>query len=144
MDISSYQVNNVLRVYTNQIRKGRLSNLSKNEVTPSPDTVNISANAKKKSIADQLAADIIEKISQYGKDKTLEGTNKDIEKQAFQKLESEYGSRLALSKEEFNDLRFKEIDENGEPTRTLSIEDSKNLMAKLENITQNIIIENMM
>ena len=140
MEISTYQVNNVLRVYANQLRRGRLSTISKADNTRSIDLVNISASAKKKSIAEKIAFNTIEKIAQYG-------TNQDIEKKVFQKLESEYGARLSLtkenSKEGHTDIKFKELDNNGEITKTLSLEDSKNLMDKLKKITEDTLIKNM-
>jgi len=136
MEISTYQVNNVLRVYANQLRRGRLSNISKTDNTRSIDMVNISASAKKKSIADKIASSIIEKITQHG-------TNRKIEKEVFQKLESEYGAQLSLSKEGHTNHKFREIDKNGETTRVLSKEDSKNLMDKFKKITEDTIINNM-
>jgi len=138
MVISTYQVNNVLRVYANQLRRGRLSTVSNAENARSIDMVNISANAKKKSIAEKIASTTIEKIAQYG-------TDQEIEKEVFQKLESDYGTRLSLSKEDSKEgeVKFKEIDEKGEITKTLSVEDSKNLMDKFKKITEDTIIKNM-
>jgi hypothetical protein len=136
MGITTYQINNVLKVYANQLQQSRFANISKSDNSRSPDTVNISAGAKKKAIADKVASSIIEKITQYG-------TNNDIEKEVFQKLESEYEAKLSLSKEEQTHFKYREIDENGETIKNLSIEDSKNLIEKLKKKAEDTGLNNM-
>jgi ribosomal protein S16 len=99
--------------------------------------ISISAGAKRKAIIDKVASNVIEKIGQYG-------PHEDIEKEVFQKLEDEYGAQLTISTESPTDLIFKVIDENGETTNSLSIEDSKFLRHKLEEITKDTVNKNMM
>ena len=137
MVISAYQVNNVLRVYGNQLRQSRFSKMPNTGNTRLPDMISISAGAKRKAIIDQVTSNVIEKIAQYG-------PHKDIEKEVFQKLEDEYGAQLTISQKSPTDLIFKVIDENGETTNSLSIEDSKFLRHKLEKITKDTVNKNMM
>ena len=137
MVISTYQVNNVLRVYGEQLRQNRLSSRPKAGRTGAPDKISISTEAKRKAVIEKIASDIVERITQYG-------PNEDVEKEVFKKLEDEYGASLAVSKKNPGDLIFKIIDENGETVNFLSIEDSKFLRYKLEEITKDTVNKNMM
>ena len=117
MVISAYQVNNVLRVYGDQLRQSRISNRPNSTDAGSPDKISISANSRRKTIIENIASNIIDKITEYG-------PHDNVEKEVFTKLENEYGGHLAISEDSHNELIFKEIDENGETTNSLSIEDS--------------------
>ena len=137
MLITAYQVNNVLRVYGDQIRQGRVSIRQKNTGAGLPDRISISTKARRKTIIDNITANIVDKITQYGPfDK--------VEKEVFEKLENEYGKQLAITGDNPNGLIFKEIDENGETINSLSIEDSNFLTNKLKEITKETIDKNMM
>lgn len=136
MVISAYQVNNVLRVYGDQLRQNRISSRPKNSDTRAPDRISISAEAKRKAIIDKVASNIIDRITQHG-------PHEDVEKEVFQKLESEYGAHLAIARKSPTDLIFKVIDENGETMNSLSIEDSNFLRYKLEEITKNTVDKTM-
>jgi hypothetical protein len=137
MVIFPYQVNNVLRVYGDQLRHNRISSKSKDDNIPQSDKISISAEAKRKSVIDKISSDIIEKITQYG-------PHDNIEEEVFQKLENEYGANLAIAKNSPTELIFKVIDENGETINSLSVEDSKFLKYKLEEITKETVNNNMM
>jgi len=136
MVISPYQVNNVLRVYGDQLRHNRIPSKSKDGSIPQSDKISISAEAKRKTVIDKISSDIIDKITQYG-------PHDNIEKEVFQKLENDYGANLAITKKSPTDLIFKVIDENGETINSLSIEDSKFLRYKLEEITKETVNNNM-
>ena len=83
MVISAYQVNNVLRVYGDQLRQNRIPNTPKSSGTRSPDKISISNKAKRKAVVEKIASDIVEKITHYG-------PHENVEKEVFQKLEDEY------------------------------------------------------
>lgn len=136
MLISAYQVNNVLRVYGDQLRQSRISNRPNSNDAGSPDKISISANARRKTIIENITSNIIDKITEYG-------PHDNVEKEVFTKLENEYGGHLAISEDSHNELIFKEIDENGETTNSLSIEDSNFLTNELKKITKETIEKNM-
>jgi len=136
MIISAYQVNNVLRVYGDQLRQTRISNRPKNTDTTTPDKISISEGARRKSIIDMVASDIVDKI-------TKNGPNGNVEEEVLKKLENEFGGNLTVSRTGPSELIFKEIDENGETINSLSIEDSKFLSYKLNEITMDAIDKNM-
>lgn len=136
MVITPYQVNSVLRVYGDQLRQNRLSAQAKTAAKQPTETVSISAGAKRKAIIDKIAADVVDRITQYG-------PSEEVEKEVFRKLEDEYGTQLAVTNQKPNELVFKVIDENGETVKSLNLEDSSFLTRKLEEITKETIDKNM-
>ena len=136
MLITAYQVNNVLRVYGDQLRQGRVSGRPTNTDAGLPDRISISTKARRKTIIDNITENIVNKITQYGPyDK--------VEKEVFEKLENEYGANLIIADDNNKGLIFKEIDENGETINSLSVEDSNFLTNKLKEITEETIDKNM-
>ena len=127
MVISSYHVNNVLRVYGDQLRQSKLSNRPKNSKISSPDRINISDKAKRKAIVTKIASEIVEKIANFE-------PQENVEEEVSKNLENEYGVQLDITRKSPNDLLFKIIDENGETLNSLSIENSEFLRYKLEEV----------
>jgi hypothetical protein len=137
MIISAYQVNNVLRVYGDQLRQNRISSRTRIGNNRTPDKINISAEAKRKVLIEKVSSGIVERITQNG-------PHEEVEKEVFHKLEDEYGAHLAISRKSPTDLIFKVIDENGATMNSLSIEDSNFLRHKLEEIAKDTVHKNMM
>lgn len=136
MVISSYQVNNVLRVYGDQLRQGKASKRMAESQHSAPDRIDISGGAKRKVLVDRIASKIVDRI-------LSEGPHDEVEKQVFKKLQDEYGAPLSLSPEEAEGFFFKVIDEKGEAIHSLSIEDSSFLTQKLKEITTETVDENL-
>ncbi|NIV99789.1 hypothetical protein GWN26_11930, partial [Candidatus Saccharibacteria bacterium] len=67
MLVSSYQIHNVLNVYSKQLSQDRNAQKLKpaNEKQP-PDQINLSPEGKRRAILDRVAQDILNKISRYG------------------------------------------------------------------------------
>ena len=124
MVISAYQVNNVLRVYGDQLRQRMTSNRAGGTDTNLPDRISISTKTRRKTIIDDIISNIIERITQFG-------PHDIVEKELFKRLKSEHGQPLAINEDRHNKLIFKEIDGNGETINSLSIENSKFLKDKL-------------
>ena len=137
MVIPLYQVNNVLKVYGDQLRQNWTLNTPKVENSRQPDTINISSEAKRRVIVDKVSSEIVGKITKYG-------PNDDVEKEIFKKLEDQYGANLEVTDKGSSDLIFKVIDDGGETINSLSIEDSKFLQYSLKNITKDLVDKNMM
>jgi len=137
MVISPYQVNNVLRVYGDQLRQPRVSSRPESGRAYLPTKISSFGEPKRKAIIDKVASRIIERITRYGPDE-------DVEKEVFQKLKDEYGAHLDIDRKNQNDLIFKVIDENGETIQSLSIEDSRFLSNKLKEIARHTVDKNMM
>jgi hypothetical protein len=137
MVISSYQVNNVLRVYGDQLRQGRAARkIGDTSPSSSEDRLEISAGAKRKALIDRIASKIVDSILQ-------DGPHDEVEKELFKKLQDEYGAPLAVSPEETKGFVFRVIDEKGDALHSLSIEDSNFLTQKLKEITKETVDKNM-
>jgi len=137
MTITTYQVHNVLRAYGKQLSQSRRLPHNKGIGEPKhPDRISISAQARRKAVIDKVTSDIINRIIHGGP-----GDN--MEQEVFKQLEDEYGNSLSVKKGD-SELVFKVIDkENGEVTKTLSIEDSKFLKNRLEEITKGKVDDQM-
>ena len=137
MVISTYQVYNFLRVYGDQLRQTKIASRPKDGGTRAPDQISISDDGKRKAVVEQIASQIVDRI-------TRNGPHNDVEKEVFQKLEDEYGAQLAVSPEDSNEFLFKVIDEEDESIRSLSIEDSSFLSHKLKEITKEAVDKSIM
>lgn len=136
MVISTYQVNNVLRVYKGQLRQGKMAHQASVAPNRTPDKINISVEARRLAVINKVAGDIFDKITQHG-------PHDDVEKEVFGKLENQYGGHLAIAQKGSAELLFKEIDEKGETVHSLSLEDSQFLSHELKTITKETVDKNM-
>ena len=136
MVISTYQVNNVLRVYGDQLRQNRLSSKAKTGENSAPDRLDISTGAKRKAVIEKVASSVVERIVKYG-------PQDEMEKEVFKKLQDSYGAPLVIDEGHPEELLFKVIDEEGETINALSIEDSSFLTHKLMEITRETVDRNM-
>ena len=130
MVISAYQINNVLRVYGEQLRRGRISNRHRPINTDAPDKISISARARRETIIDDMTSNIIERITQFE-------PHENVEKDVLNKLESEHSKPLPNNQGHHNELIFKEISGNGETINSFSLENVKFLTNKPKEITNN-------
>jgi hypothetical protein len=137
MNVSAYQIHNVLRAYSKQLSRGRrLLNDRGIEAPKRTDRISISAQARRKAVIDKVTSDIVNRI-------VHEGPGDDVGLEAFKQLEGEYGNNLSVKKWD-SELVFKVIDkENGEVTKTVSIEDSQFLKNRLEEITKSKVDDQM-
>jgi hypothetical protein len=137
MTVSTYQIHNVLRAYGKQLSQNRRLTHKKGMEEPKrADRISISAEARRKAVIDKVTSDIVNRIIH-------EGPGDDMEQQVFKQLENEYGNSLSVEKGG-SELVFKVIDkEKGEVTKTLSIEDSKFLKDRLEEITKSKVDDQM-
>jgi len=118
MVISAYQVNNVLRVYHDQLRYGKASSRPENNTTRTPDQVSISTGGKRKAVIDKIVSSIADKINRSD-------TRNEIGKEELNELGSEFGVQLNVSRNGSTDLIYKMIDDQGETVNLLTIEEIK-------------------
>lgn len=138
MHITTYHMHNVLRAYGKQLRQGRRGALRKDKgATDITNNILVSNEARRKVVVQQVSDDIIERITKYGPIDSME-------QEVLDKLETEFGNRLAVQLDS-TEFIFKVIDdlEHSEETKTLSIKDSRILKARLAEITKDKITENM-
>jgi len=136
MDISTYQVSNVLRVYGNQLRNGRISSQSHSGRHTPRDMVTISSGTKRDAVIEKVSSEMLEEIVKNGPQ------NPD-EKEAFKKIQDEHGHPLILSKNNKNKFEFKAIDETGSKTIDIPADMSDDLLEKLKEQIRTTVSKNM-
>jgi len=69
MHVPSYQINNVLKVYSKQMSQNKALNRQKDlglDNTPAHDKITLSAEGKRKAVIDKVASDIINRLTSTG------------------------------------------------------------------------------
>ena len=138
MQIPSYQIQNVLKVYSRQISQGKILTRSKyisaNEA--SADSVTISSEGKRQAIIDKVAANIVDKI-------VTEGPKEKSEAEITDQIEKELGKKINFSRNK-NQFTYTAIDkDNNKVTKTLSVEDSKFVLKRMTELARQVADSNM-
>lgn len=120
MVISSYYINNVLRVYGEQLKNGKKARVPmriSNRPNDTPDTIKISSEGKKRYLTEKMVFELIGRISNSNS-----GTAGEIDNSILKEIENELGTTIKI-KEDADELKFKIIDEKGETIKTISGKD---------------------
>lgn len=140
MHIPSYQINNVIKVYSRQISQNRLADKQKSLGLDAPkngDNITISEEGKRQTIINKVSADILERITTYG---PKDEADRDI----VDKLNHELKGNLQGYNKKENQFVFNFIGDNNEKiTSTLSVEDSQIVSRRLEELVKETIDKNM-
>ena len=139
MHIPSYQIQNVLKVYSKQLSQQKF--LAKNKAleqnTASADSVTISSKGKRQAIIEKVATNIINKI-------TMEGPKEQVEETITSQIEQELGKKINFNSIKENKFTYTYIDENDKKvTKTLSIEDSDFVMQRMTELAKQVADSNM-
>ncbi len=138
MQIPSYQIQNVLKVYSRQLSQGKMLSRGKlgNTDKVSADSVSISSEGKRQVIIDKVAANIVDRI-------ITEGPKEKNEEDITSQIEKELGKKINFSKEK-NKFTYTTIDENNQKiTHTLSVEDSKFIVKRMTELARKVANNNM-
>jgi hypothetical protein len=138
MQIPSYQIQNVLKVYSRQLSQGKI--LGKNKFatpdTVSADSVSISSEGKRKAIIDKVASNIVDRI-------ITEGPKEKNEEEITSQIEKELGKKINFTTKK-NQFTYTKIDENNQKaTHTLSVEDSKFIVDRMTELAKEVANNNM-
>ena len=138
MQIPSYQIQNVLKVYSRQFSQGKL--LSKNKFSDadkvSADSVSISSEGKRQAIIDKVAGNIVDKI-------ITEGPKEQDEAQITDQIEKELGKKIDFTKGR-NQFTYTSVDENNNKViQTLSVEDSQFVVQRMTELARQVADTNM-
>jgi hypothetical protein len=138
MLIPTYQIHNVLEVYSKQLSQTRLIERQKSlGQKQQVDKINISADAKRQSIIEKVATDIVNRITRCGPQDA-------VDQEIIHKLEGEIGQSISFEGEVQNQFVFNTIDENNEKTtNTLEVGNSGFLMKRLEQLAKEVVDRNM-
>lgn len=139
MQIPSYQIQNVLKVYSKQLSQGKM--LSRNNKfgvanKVSADSVTISSEGKRQTIIDKVAANIVDKI-------ITEGPKEENEAQITDQIERELGKKINFSKDKTQFTYTTIDDNNNKSTKTLSVEDSQFVVKRMTELARQVADNNM-
>jgi hypothetical protein len=134
MLVSSYQIHNVLNVYSKQLSQDRNARKLKpeNETQP-PDQINLSTEGKRKAITERVAQDILNKISRYGSKSEMKTQESDLSRKNAKSIPDSDNKKEA-------GFVFNVIDElNKKTTTALSVKDTKFLIDRLEQLAKDAV-----
>ena len=134
MFVSSYQIHNVLNVYSKQLSQDRgAQKLKPGNKTQLSDQIDLSTEGKRKATEEKVAQDIINKISHYGSSSevTPEGQGQ-VRKDAEHHLESDNKKETAFVFNVMDDL-------NNKTTTALSVKDTSFLINRLEKLAKEAV-----
>jgi hypothetical protein len=134
MFVSSYQIHNVLNVYSKQLSQDRSAPKFKAGAKQSlSDQINLSAEGKRKATIEKVARDILSKISHYGANDDIKSGKHNLSRKHEKKhFESE-------DKKE-TEFVFNVIDDLNEKTTTaLSVKDTSFLLNRLEQMAKDAV-----
>lgn len=138
MQIPSYQIQNVLKVYSRQLSQGKMLSRGKfaGSENVSADNVTISSEGKRQAIIEKVAASIVDRI-------ITEGPREQSEKEITDQIEKELGKKIIFSKAR-NQFTYTVVDGNNTKiTHTLSVEDSKFIVKRMTELAREVADANM-
>jgi hypothetical protein len=138
MYIPSYQIHNVLKVYSRQVSQSRIIERQKSlEDNASVDRINISAEGKRKVIIEKVASDIVDRITRFGPQDNIDHT-------ILSQLQDEIGKEIEFNKEDDSKFVYNTIDDNNnKQTNSLPVNGSSFLVERLQQIAQEEVDKNM-
>jgi hypothetical protein len=127
MLVSSYQIHNVLSVYSKQLSQDRgVQTPKKGNKKPLADQINLSAEGKRRATIEKVAKDILNKISHYG-------SNSEIKASQFDRPGDDIKNHFESDTKKETTFEFNVIDDLNKKTKTaLSVKDKSFVMNSLE------------
>jgi len=127
MFVSSYQIHNVLNVYSKQLSQDRnVQKLKPGMINQPSDQIKLSTEGKRRATIERVAQEILNKISHYGSEGEIKTQEPDASREnAKSSLESDNKKEAGFV--------FNVIDRLNQKTKTaLSVKDTKFLIDRLE------------
>ena len=130
MQITNYQMHNVLKVYTNHLSRERTDKSDRPTIRkPNSDRVRISAEGKRQHLIDRVAADIVARITKEG----IDGSDSRDSHAVIQKETINDDSSLQNRNSQFE---YNVMNGSAEKeTNTLSVENAGFLIRRIEELT---------
>ncbi len=139
MQIPSYQISNVIKVYSKQLSQSRILNRqdSSGSVPNKPlDTIKISDEGKKQTLINKVSDEVFSRITKYSPQDPAE---QDIVNKLNNEIKKNQKGSIEKNKFVFNFIS----DENEKVTNAISIEGSKVLSERLDNLVRNNVAKDM-
>jgi hypothetical protein len=101
------------------------------------EKIEISAKGKRQTVIEQVAASIVDRIARFG-------PRDEVDHEIMDQLQGEMDRRPELGGRKASEFVFNVIDEDkGKTTNSLSAEDAKALLNRLEELTRDAVDKNM-
>jgi len=134
MYVPSYQMHNVLNVYSKQLRENIVSE-DKNKLPQKlkTDRVSLTPEGKRQATIEKVSKDILDKISRYS-------SLNEIDQSITEQTDVNPGYENLPDKEKNKTFVFNAIDTiNKKSTNTLSVDDSSFLIQRLEQLAKKAV-----
>ena len=134
MFVSSYQIHNVLNVYSKQLSQDRgVQKQKAGNKKPLSDQINLSTEGKRRATIEKVAKDIISKISHYG-------SNDEIKASKLDRPRENLKNHFETDTKKEKTFVFNVIDDLNKKTKTaLSVKDKNFLMNRLEQLDKDAV-----
>ena len=138
MDIPSYQIHNVLKVYSRQVSQTKMIERNKSlGKMISSDKINLSAEGKRKAIIEKVASDIVERITNFG-------PQNEVDEEIVNQVKKELGKDIDFRRQNDHQFVFNVLDENNNKIKTtLSVEDTDFVIKRLDQLAKAVVDKNM-
>ncbi len=134
MYVSTYQIHNVLNVYSKQLSQDRSApKLTSGNKEHAADQISLSTEGRRRATIEKVAQDILNKISDYGSNNGSKTEKQDLPREKVENhSESDYKKEAAFV--------FNVIDElNKKTTTALSVRDTDFLVNRLEQLAKDAV-----
>ena len=138
VEIPSYQIHKVMKVYAKQLTQSKLfeRQTGSGKKASAADRISISMEGNRQSIINKVAAGVVERI-------TRSGPTDQFDQEIVNRLEDEIGKKVEFAKSKKSQFIFNVIDDKNEKkTNTISVEDSRFLLKRLEQLAQDAVDKN--
>ena len=134
MFVSSYQIHNVLSVYSKQLSQDRgVQKQKAGNKKPLSDQINLSSEGKRRATIEKVAKDIISKISDYG-------SNNEIKASMLDRPRDNLKNHFESDTKKETTFVFNVIDDLNKKIKTaLSVKDKSFLMNRLEQLDKDAV-----
>jgi hypothetical protein len=131
MFVPSYQMHNVLNVYSRQLRQTMASNNAKKKPAGQPaDQANSTSGGKREATIEKVSKDIVDKITKFG-------SLKEARHRTTERTSNKTVVENEAVKEKKSTFVFNVIDDiNKKITNTISVEDPSFLIRQFEQIAE--------
>jgi hypothetical protein len=132
MFVPSYQMRNVLNVYSKKLRHNITSGKDQNRSEkPSADRVKLTSEDKRRATIEKISKEIFNKLNRFG-------SQADSLLQKAEQIKGKADNEIASAKTNKKGFVFNVIDTiNKKTTNTVSVEDSSFLIQHLEQLSRN-------
>ncbi len=130
MFVPSYQMHNVLNVYSKKLRHNITSNDEIRSKKPAADRVNLTSEGKRRATIEKVSKEIFDKITRFG-------SQAESPHRSSEQLKAKAGKEIASTRTSKAGFVYNVIDTiNKKTTNTVSVEDSSFLIQRLEQLSK--------